>query len=110
MSEESILESMEKLVELAKKGKRFDETIKHMNDIFEKKESNLKEMLKDMETRYRKGYQENIELKSTHQDWEGIMCPNCMGAGGFDDGQGGGEPCHCDSGTFYIKRGSEENE
>lgn len=110
MSEESILESMEELVRLAKKGNRFDETVKHMNDMFEKKELKLKEKLKDMESRYRKAYQENIELKSTHQDWEGIMCPDCGGAGGFDDGHGGGEPCHCDSGTFYVKKESEVNE
>ena len=48
MSEESILESMEELVRLAKKGNRFDETVKHMNDMFEKKELKLKEKLKDM--------------------------------------------------------------
>lgn len=105
--EEKLLDNMQLIIALARKGNRFDETIKHMNDVFEKKESNLKKKLKDMESRYRKAYQENIVLKSTHQDWEGIMCPDCGGAGGFDDGHGGGEPCHCDSGTMYIKKESE---
>ena len=108
IEEETILKSMELLVRLAKKGKRHDEIVKNMIDKFEKKELNLKEKLKDIKSRYRKAYQENVELKSTHQDWVAKMCSDCGGAGGFDDGHGGGEPCHCDCGTIYIKKEGEE--
>jgi len=96
-----VIEEFEYILKLARKGTDYDETRRNLYSEIDKIKNESKQKINELYKKLWRMQEENNLLKSTHQDWIAEMCTDCMGAGGFDDGQGGGEPCHCDCGTIY---------
>jgi len=110
IDEKLLLEAMEDLVRLAKKGKRYDEMLKtHAEKIKDINTKAINQKTRDQET-IRKMYHEIIELKSTHQDYEARKCEGCNGAGGdsWVDEYGNGDCWVCGqcggTGTEFVKK------
>jgi len=101
--ETQLLDAMEELVALAKKGKRYDSMLRDLSNQINTLKKDAKTKWRENNESFRKVYQENIQLKSTHPDWIGEMCKDCNGDGGFDCGDHS-EACHCENGTIYTKK------
>jgi len=113
MSEELLLEAMEELVRLAKKGKKYDEMNKNYHEKIKELKEEMKKKELDYQNRLGKCHKAIFELKSSHQDYEPHTCKTCNGEGGFtwsdDYGNGDAEVCgDCGgTGTVFINKSGD---